>query len=135
MDIVTITRWSRSFRQGYEPYLLWGYMWMYVDAGAFNYQSPASLDVPVADEKYWWPQSEALITSIKLRRVLRDRSFDDMFVTVLGFIENHLVNWEYGEWHRSIINGQITGLKADSGKGEALRSCRQSDTTTTTRIL
>ena len=85
--------------------------------GGFNYQTPATLDQIVPDWKDWWTQAESLNTAIKLYRLTGEQYFFDIFVKLLDFIEDTIINWQHGEWHRQVIMGRISGLKAEPWKG------------------
>ena len=85
--------------------------------GGFNYQTPATLDQNVPDWKDWWTQAESLNTAIKLYRLTGEQYFFDIFVKLLDFIEDTIINWQHGEWHRQVVMGRIGGLKAEPSKG------------------
>ena len=71
------------------------------------------------DMKFWWPQCEAVISSLMAYQVTGEERYLDYFLKVDKYIEDRFVDREYGEWfgyfHR---DGTLaTSLKGNLYKG------------------
>ncbi len=113
------------FKALWQYSLQWGYDQCaggFFDSGRFR-QAADRLN------KVWWVQSEAIVSALYMHRLTRDSRYLEVFDKTLGFIEEHLVDWQNGEWHESVgPDGTIRGSKAHAWKaayhnGRAMLEC------------
>ena len=55
-------------------------------------------DGHVDDGCYWWPQAEAVVGFLNAYQLTSAPRFLDAALACWTFIENHLIDWERGEW-------------------------------------
>lgn len=115
-DLYT-TLYDYSLKYGYDP-----------AAGGFYYYGP--FNQPASNRnKSWWVQAEALVSTLWMYRFTDDPKYLALFDKTLEFIEQHMVDWEHGEWHSSVTpDGQARGDKANPWKagyhnGRAMIEC------------
>jgi len=64
------------------------------DSALFNERDGKHLD----SDKHWWPQAEALVGLINAWQLTGDEQFLDKAETTWLFIDQHLIDHEFGEW-------------------------------------
>ena len=96
--------------------------------GGFYYTG--TFNAPADDRsKHWWVQAEALVSALRMYRFTKDPKYLAVFRQTLAFVENHLVDWEHGEWYSNITPaGTPQGDKANPWKagyhnGRAMIEC------------
>jgi len=96
--------------------------------GGFYYTGP--FNQPATDHnKSWWVQAEALVSALHMHRFTNDPKYLAIFEKTFEFIEEHMVDWEHGEWHGNVSpEGQAQGDKANPWKagyhnGRAMIEC------------
>jgi len=55
------------------------------------------------ESKDWWPQAEAVVGFFNAWQVTGDRTFLDESVKIWKFIQNHIIDREYGEWYWGVV--------------------------------
>ena len=94
----------------------------FYDSGLFN--QPAD-----RLNKVWWVEAEAIVSALYMNRLTADPQYLDIFEQTYDYIEEHLVDFEYGEWHSSVTTrGAVQGDKASIWKagyhnGRAMIEC------------
>ncbi len=79
--------------------------------------------------KVWWVEAEAVVSALYMNRLTDDPQYLDVFEQTYDYIENHLVDWEHGEWHANVTTrGTAQGDKANIWKagyhsGRAMIEC------------
>ncbi len=79
--------------------------------------------------KVWWVEAEAIVSALYMFRITGDRKFLDVFEKTYNFIDQNMVDWEFGEWHAQISpQGAKQGDKAQPWKagyhnGRAMIEC------------
>jgi mannobiose 2-epimerase len=64
----------------------------FFDSGAFN--QPANRRA-----KTWWVQAEALVSALYMYRMTQDPKYLSVFQKTYEFVDQHVADWQYGEWH------------------------------------
>ena len=111
------TLFDYSYKYGYDQ----GAGGFY-DSGLFN--QPADRLT-----KVWWVQAEAVVSALYMNRLTDDPLYLDVFEQTYDYIENHMVDWQYGEWHANVTTrGAAGGDKAGTWKagyhnGRAMIEC------------
>lgn len=60
----------------------------------------AVVRTPAADlTKVWWVQAESILALWRLYQYTSDVSYRDKLLTTLCFIDQHLIDHEFGEWY------------------------------------
>lgn len=68
--------------------------------------------------KISWVQAEGLMAALQMYRLTGNEKYLACFRQTLGWIVEHQVDWEHGDWHQSVSpQGEITGDKAGSWGG------------------
>ena len=113
------------YRTLFEYSLKYGYdhnVGGFYDSGLFN--QPADRLT-----KVWWVEAEAIVSALYMNRLTADPQYLDIFEQTYDYIEKHLVDFEYGEWHASVTTrGAVQGDKASTWKagyhnGRAMIEC------------
>ncbi len=96
--------------------------------GGFYYTGP--FNKPATDlSKSWWVQAEGLVSSLQMYRFTGDPKYRTLFQQIFAYIENNLIDDQYGEWHQIIApDGTVRGDKASPWKagyhnGRAMIEC------------
>ncbi len=96
----------------------------FYDSGPFN--QPADRRA-----KFWWVQSEAIVSALYMNRMTQDTKYLSVFAKTADFIVDNMVDWDNGEWHANITpEGKPQGDKANIWKagyhnGRAMIECLQ----------
>lgn len=71
-------------------------------------------------DKHWWPQAEAMVGCLQAWRTSKDERYLDACGAFWAFIQAHLIDKVYGEWHWGIQpNGQIMNREDKAGPWKA----------------
>ncbi len=82
-----------------------------------------------ATQKTWWVQAESLLSALFMHRRSGKEQYARLFNGLLEWIHDKQIDWEHGEWHRTIDpRGRPCGMKADQWKsayhnGRAILQC------------
>jgi len=99
------TLFDYSYKYGYDQ-----------GAGGFYYTGLFNQPADVLT-KVWWVEAEAVVSALYMHRLTGDPQYLDIFEQTYDYIEKHLVDWEYGEWHANITaRGAVQGDKANTWK-------------------
>ena len=96
--------------------------------GGFYYTGPFNRPA-TGRNKSWWVQAEVLVSALHMYRFTDDPKYLAIFEKTLDFLEQYMVDWEYGEWHGSVTpTGEAQGDKANPWKagyhnGRAMIEC------------
>jgi len=79
-------------------------------------------------DKIWWVQAEGLVASLYMYYLTREERYFTAFAKTLDWISEHQVDWERGDWHAWIADGEAGGSKAGAWKspyhnGRAMLQC------------
>lgn len=94
----------------------------FYDSGTF--EAPAD-----RRDKVWWVQAEAMVSALHMHRLTGEAKYIDIFEQTLGFVEENLVDWNFGEWHWAVNDRGIPGgdkanpWKAGYHNGRAMIQC------------
>ena len=95
----------------------------FYDSGAFDQAADRR-------NKIWWVQAEALVSALYMYRMTNDPRHLSVFETTYTFVDEHMADWEHGEWWGSVTpeGGAQGGNKAHAWKcgyhnGRALIEC------------
>ncbi|RIX53135.1 N-acyl-D-glucosamine 2-epimerase [Paenibacillus nanensis] len=69
------------------------------DGGLFNEAGPEGL---LDTDKDWWPQAEAVVGFYNAYQLSGEKRYKDAACAAWRFIEEHMVDREYGEWFWSV---------------------------------
>ncbi len=96
---------EHTARYGYDPLL----------GGFFLKGKP--LGQTTEHEKVWWVQAEALLGLFRLYQLSGDKTHLARMTKTLDFIENYLVDKDYGEWYWGIAqSGQVSPHGTNKGE-------------------
>jgi mannose/cellobiose epimerase-like protein (N-acyl-D-glucosamine 2-epimerase family) len=113
------TLFEYSYKYGYDKSAGGFY-----DSGLFN--QPAD-----RLNKVWWVEAEALVSALHMNQLTGDSQYLDIFEQTYDYVEQHFVDWQYGEWHPNVsVRGVADGDKASIWKagyhnGRAMIECLQ----------
>ncbi|GAB4110805.1 MAG: cellobiose 2-epimerase [Acidobacteriota bacterium] len=113
------------YRTLFDYSLRWGWD---AAAGGFYYTGPLGRTAEDR-EKSWWVQAEVLVSSLRMFRRTADPKYQDVFRKTLGWVVDHQVDGERGEWFAAIRpDGTPDGVKAGLWKspyhnGRAMLEC------------
>ena len=83
------------------------------DGGLFNEAGPAGL---LDTDKDWWPQAEAVVGFYNAFQLTGNEAFREAALHTWTFIEKHLVDRKYGEWHWSVRrDGMVSSNEEKAG--------------------
>jgi mannobiose 2-epimerase len=100
------TLYEYSLKHGYDK-----------DQGGFFYTGP--FNQPANNRnKNWWVQAEAVVSALYMYQLTNDQKYLSVFEKTYSFIEKHMADWEFGEWHSNIgTDGAVKpGYKAQPWK-------------------
>jgi mannobiose 2-epimerase len=110
--------YSYSYQYGYDT-IHGGFY----DSGEFNQRADRR-------DKVWWVQAEALVSALYLYRMTGEAQYATVFTQTLDFIDKHMADWTYGEWHGTTSEAGVVrpGNKAHAWKcgyhnGRAMIEC------------
>ena len=73
-----------------------------LDNGGMNYEFDPKKKHLIA-EKHWWVQAEAMVGFLNAWQISGEKHFYDKFLAVWGFIQEHIIDHENGEWIWGIL--------------------------------
>ena len=96
--------------------------------GGFFY---SGLPGEAADErqKVWWVQAESMVAALMMYQLTSDLHYFDVFEKTWHFVDERLIDWQYGEWYYAIApDGKPVDYKANEWKdgyhnGRAMLEC------------
>jgi len=114
-----------QFRRVFETCMRLGFDY---DAGGFYF---SGLPGEPADErdKWWWVQAEAMVAALTMYQLTSEAQYYEVFERTWRFVDEHLIDWQNGEWFHSIAHdGTRKGPKASEWKagyhtGRAILEC------------
>jgi mannobiose 2-epimerase len=80
-------------------------------------------------DKIWWTQAESMVAALTMYQVTSDPRYYEVFEKTWGFVDEHVIDWQGGEWYKTIApNGTPGGPKSDEWKdgyhnGRAVLEC------------
>ena len=66
------------------------------DGGLLYEANPEGI---IDDDKHWWPQAEAVVGFYNVYQISGDKKYFDAAVNSWHFINNYIIDKEYGEWY------------------------------------
>ncbi len=82
-------------------------------------------------DKWWWVQAEAMVAALTMCQLTSEASYYEVFEKTWRFVDEHMIDWQNGEWFHSIgPDGKPKSPKASEWKagyhtGRAVLECLQ----------
>lgn len=94
----------------------------FYDYGPFN-------QTATSRNKVWWVQAEGVVSALEMYAMTGDDKYWDLFIQMLRWIDQHMVDWENGDWFSSIddsdaaLGGKAHLWKTPYHNGRAMARC------------
>ncbi|MCS7041798.1 MAG: AGE family epimerase/isomerase [Bryobacteraceae bacterium] len=122
-----VSPWLDFFRHNFDYSMRYGW-----DSRHGGFWDWGPLGRPAESRvKIWWVQAEALVSALAMYRLTGERQYWDVFGRTLQFVEQHMADWQQGDWHAQVdANLRPSGNKAHEWKaayhnGRAMIECLQ----------